>query len=119
MKSEIKKIWIDPDIASQFAEWIEDTEMEPMGRNEYVGEFEVEIENTTIMCGHKFPILVTCSGKLVQSGKFYSHWYDCPPEFDLKGQYINNIDFHCFIDGQEVEFNCNEIQKKIEKIITK
>ena len=119
MEAKIKTIWIDLDIASQFAEWIEDTEMEPMGGNEYVGEFEIEVENTTIMCGHKFPILVTCSGKLVQSGKTEQTDRDTPPEFILWGQYINNIEIKCYLEGEEVEFNSDEIQKKIEKIITK
>ena len=119
MEAKIKTIWIDPAIAKELAEKISDIEVRPMGGDEYIGDFDFDIEKTINLFGHTFEMLIACFGKLCVNGKTYSHWYDCPPEFDLISQYLNNIDFNCFIDGEEVEFNSEEIQEKIEKIITK
>lgn len=119
MEAKIKTIWIDPAIAKELAGKIEETEVKPMGGDEYIGDFDFDIEKTINLFGHTFEMLISCYGKLCQNGRSYSCWYDCPPEFDLYGQYINNIDFHCFLDGEEVEFNSEEIVEIINKIITK
>ncbi len=119
MKIKLKKISIDPEICKQFSNKILETEMEPMGFDEYLGEFNVEIEEKTKLFSDDVEILLVCSGKLVQCGREKQFNNDTPPEFILNERYINNMNIKCYINGEEVELNDNEIYKGIEKLITK
>ena len=119
MKIKLKEIEIDTSVAREIASKIVETEMESMGDDEYIGEFNIEIEERGTILKGEVEILVGCSGKLIQRGKIKQFSFDTPPEFVLNEQYINNMDLRCYVDGEEIEFNCNEIAKQIEKYTNK
>lgn len=119
MKIKLKKIYIDTEICKQFADKIIDTEVEPIGFDEYIGEFNVEIEEKVKLFNEDIEIMIICSGKLVQIGRENKFNNDTPAEFIQYGIYINNMDINCYANGEEVEFNNDEFYKKIETTINK
>lgn len=119
MDIKLKEIWINPNIARELSNLIEDTELDNMGMDEYIGEFNIEIEDYIDFLNRPAEILLVCQGKLVKNGYIKQFNLYTPPEFVQKGQYINNITIKCFINGEEVAANYDEIINKIGKIIDK
>lgn len=118
MRIKLKEISIDTEICKQISEKIIDTEMESMGLDEYIGEFNVEVEEKSKLFSEDVEILIVCSGNLIQRGREKKFNNDTPPEFILYERYINNMDIRCYANGEEVEFNDNEFFKIIERKVT-